>query len=150
MKIVSLASTNITINNTNRGDIISFGGAGKMIGEVKYDFAEEMFNIENAPDGGYAFGHNAAKNGTVSIQFLQTCPHIDTLIEYFLWCRDNPELAAAGITITDSTGVIDMEAKNCLPVKIPENVVGSSPANRTFEFICGEILPKEYLRGGNN
>ena len=150
MKVVSLASTNITITNPNRGDMISFGGAGKQLGQVTYSFDNDIFGIKTTADGGYAFSHNASKAGKVTIQFNQTSEHVDTLCEYLLWCRDNPELAAAGITISDSTGVINMEAKDCFPQSYPQNEVGEGASSRTFTFICGAIIPKEYLLGGNN
>ena len=150
MKVISLASANITINNANRGDMISFGGAGKMIGQISYAFQNDMFAMETTPDGGYAFSHNGSKAGSITIQFTQTSPHIDTLCEYLLWCRDNPELAAADITITDSTGVINVEGKVCVPTKYPDNMLQASPQTRSFTFLCGELSPKEYLLGGNN
>lgn len=150
MKVISLASANISINNTNRGDLISFGGGGKQLGQITYSFDNQMFNVQTTADGGYAVSHNASKSGKVTIQFNQTSPVIDTLCEYLLWCRDNPEIANANITITDSSGVINMEAKDCFPNEYPQNEIGESAAQRTFTFVCGVIIPKEYLSGGSN
>ena len=150
MKVVSLASANITINNKNRGDLISFGGGGKQIGSISYGFKDDIFGMETTKDGGYAVSHNASKAGTVAITFTQTSDHIDTLCEYILWCRDNPELAAANITIADSTGIINMEAKDCVPQNYPSNELSENINQRQFTFLCGIIIPKEYLAGGNN
>ena len=150
MKVVSLASANITINNKNRGDLISFGGAGKQLGSISYSFKDDFFGMETTKDGGYAVSHSASKAGTVSITFSQTSDHIDTLCEYILWCRDNPDLASASITIADSTGIINMEAKDCVPQNYPQNQLGENLETRQFTFLCGVIVPKEYLAGGNN
>ena len=150
MKVVSLASANITINNKNRGDLISFGGGGKQLGSIAYSFKDDIFSMETTKDGGYAVSHNASKAGTVVISFTQTSDHIDTLCEYILWCRDNPELAAASITIADSTGIINMEAKDCVPQSYPQNELSENINQRQFTFLCGVIIPKEYLAGGNN
>ena len=149
MKVISLASANITINNTNRGDIISFGGGGKQIGSISYSFQDNLFEMQTTKDGGYAMSHSASKAGTITISFSQTSEHVDTLCEYLLWCRDNPELAAAGITIADSTGIINMEAKDCVPQSYPQNELSESINNRQFTFLCGVIIPKEYLAGGS-
>lgn len=149
MKVLSLASVNITINNSNRDDVISFGGGGKLLGSVGYSFAEEIFTQVRSADGGYAYGHNASKAGTVTITINQVSAVVDVLDEYILWCRDNPELAAAGITIKDSSGVLHMEAKDCLPNTFPEKIMGATPGERTYTFLCGEVLPKEYMTGGN-
>ena len=149
MKVVSLASANITINNSNRGDIISFGGGGKQIGSISYGFTDNIFDMSTTKDGGYAASHSASRAGTITISFSQTSEHIDTLCEYILWCRDNPELAGAGITIADSTGIINMEAKDCVPQNDPQNELGESITNRQFTFLCGVIIPKEYVAGGN-
>lgn len=150
MKVISLASSNITINNRGRGDMISFGGAGKMIGTITYGFENNVFEMESTPDGGYAVSHNASKMGTIKIDFVQTSPNVDILCEYILWCRDNPELAAAEITITDSTGVMNLQAIDCVPQGYPDNTLQNTPQNRSFTFLCGQIIPKEYLIGGNN
>ena len=150
MKVISLASANITINNPNRGDLISFGGGGKQLGSISYSFESDIFSRTTTPDGGYAFSHNASKAGTVTITFTQTSSHIPTLAEYILWCRDNPDLAAAKILVTDSTGIINFEAVDCLPIKYPDNELGESANTRQFQFACGVISPKEYLAGGNN
>lgn len=150
MKVISLASANVTINNSNRGDMLSFGGSGKLLGQLSYAYANNVFDMESTPDGGYAVSHNASKVGTVTIEFTQTSPVVDMLCEYILWCRDNPELAAAKITVTDSTGVINMQAIDCVPQSYPANSLQATAQTRTFTFLCGIINPQEYLMGGNN
>lgn len=149
MKILSLATVNVTINNANRDDVISFGGGGKLLGSVAYSFAEDTFTQVRSADGGYAVGHNASKAGTVTVSIMQTSAVCDLLDEYIIWCRDNPELSPSGITIQDTTGVISIACVDCVPQKVPDKTVSAQPQERSYTFICGEINPNEYAKRSN-
>ena len=145
MKVISLASMNVSIVNDNYDELISFGGGGKQIGSASYSFTNDMFRMNTSADGGYSVSHNASKSGTVSIDIQQTSPVVDTLCKYILWCRDNPELASATITISDSTGIINVTGVDCVPTSYPGNSVGESAATRNFSFAVGVLTPQEYM-----
>ena len=147
MKVVSLASMSVSIVNNEYDELISFGGGGNQIGSASYSFEQPMFGMTPTADGGYSFNHNASKSGTISISVQQTSPVVDTLTRYLLWCRDNPELAAAEITIADNIGIIDVVGVDCLPTSYPDNSLQDTAQARTFTFACGVLKPQEYLRG---
>lgn len=148
VKTISLASFVLTLNNPNRGDQINIGGGGKLIGNVTYSYENNMFSITSTADGGVVGSHNASLAGNVAIQFTQTSPDIDNLVNYILWCRSNPDLAGdATISAKDSSGVFAFTASGCLPQKIPDNTMQETAATRSFVFLCAELIPNE---GGNN
>lgn len=145
MKVISLASMNVSIVNDNYDELISFGGGGKQIGSASYGFSNNIFSMDSSADGGYSVSHNASKSGNFSFSIQQTSPVVDTLCKYILWCRDNPELASATITVSDSTGIINATGIDCVPTTYPENALGDSAQSRTFTFAAGIITPQEYM-----
>ena len=149
MKVVSLAAMNVSIVNPNYDELISFGGGGKQIGSASYGFANNIFSMDASADGGYAFAHNASKAGSVVFSIQQTSAVVDTLTRYILWCRDNPSLAAAVITISDSTGIKNMSAVDCVPESYPGNALGTTAQAREFTFLCGVVTPKDYMGEDN-
>lgn len=150
VKTISLASFVLTLTNPNRGDQIQIGGGGKLIGQVTYSYDNTMFAITSTADGGVVGSHNASMMGKVNITFTQTSPDIDTLVNYILWCRSNPELAGeANITAKDSSNVFAFKASGCLPEKIPDNTLGAEANTRQFTFLCSELIPQEMIGGSN-
>lgn len=150
VKTISLASFTLTINNSQRGDQISIGGGGKLIGTCTYEYQQNIFTMVATADGGVAASHNAAKFANVSITFTQTSPDIDTLVNFILWCSANPDLAGyTNITARDATGIFAFNAVGCLPAMIPGNTMGDTPQQRTFTFHCAELTPNEGVGGTN-
>ena len=150
VKTISLASFTLTINNSQRGDQISIGGGGKLIGSCTYEYQQSMFTMTATADGGVAAAHNASKYAQVTINFTQTSPDIDTLVNFIQWCSANPDLAGyTGITARDATGVFAFTAIGCLPDRIPANTMGDTPQQRTFTFLCAELTPNEGIGGTN-
>ena len=142
MKVFSLSTVNVIITNKNFGQI-TIGGAGKLLGNVRYGYANEMFKMQTTPDGGAVFDFNKSLAGTISITFKQTSAHIADLVSFIKWCRNNAEVAESSITITDTLGNIACQASGVFPVKIPDNDVGETADTRVFEFNAEEIIPEE-------
>ena len=141
-KVFSLASVNLTIT-TGRGDQISVGGGGKLLGTVGYDYDNPLFSVTSTADGGAAVSFNKSLAGTISLSFKQTAPTIDILTDYIKWCRENPEKAEATFTCRDNSGNINFEANGVFPAKIPSNNVGENIGERSFNFAACEIIPGE-------
>lgn len=140
-RIFSLASVNVTIT-TGRGDQISIGGGGKLLGSVSYTYDNSLYSVSSTADGGAAVGLNRSMAGTISFDFKQTAPIINILTEYFIYCRNNPEKAEASMECRDSFGNINFTATGVFPSKLPGNTMGETVGNRTFEFSACEIEPK--------
>jgi hypothetical protein len=144
-KVFSLASVTLTIN-TGRGDQITIGGGGKLLGSVGYSYdSSSMFDISTTADGGAAVSFNKSLAGTISITFKQTAPTIDELVKYILWCRNNPENAEATVKCIDNSGNINFTATGVFPKSIPQNTVSDSAGDRTFDFAACEIIPEEAV-----
>ena len=145
MNVYSLADVHITIMNDSTGEQIALGGGGENLGSVGYSYDRNIFNMNVTPDGGATVSVNKSKAGTIELSFTQGCPYIAELTRYFNWCRENYTKAAATITGADSVGNINFNAINCFPVKIPNNTMGETPTERTFEFKATQIDSLEAL-----
>lgn len=141
-KVFSLTTVTMVIENTTKG-IITIGGAGKMVGSVGYAYKNDIFSMDDTPDGGYVANFNSSKAGTVSVRLRQTSSHIAELTDFIKWCRSNPQLAMSNITISDALGNIACSASGVFPVKIPNNDANETAGDRTFEFLAGEIDSEE-------
>lgn len=141
-KVFSLASVTLTINNENFGNV-TIGGGGKLLGSVSYSFRNNLFDVTSTADGGAAVSFNKSLAGDVSLSLRQTAEKIDELSEFIKKCRTEPEKAEATITCRDGSGNINFVANGCFPNKIPENTMGETPGDRTFGFVCCEIIPGE-------
>lgn len=141
-KVFSLSTVTVVIANDTKGTI-TIGGAGKLVGNISYAFNEDSFSMESTPDGGAVASYNGSKAGSISLTIKQTSSHIAELTEFITWCKSNPQSAASKITISDPLGNIACIANYVFPVKQPENSVGTTAGDRTFNFIAGEIIPNE-------
>lgn len=141
-KVFSLTTVTVVLDNPTRGTI-TIGGAGKLVGQVSYGYTNNIFSMDDTPDGGYVASFNGSKAGSVSISLKQTSSHIAELIDFMMWCRENPGLAMSKITISDTLGNIACVANGVFPAKIPENAVGETVSDRRFEFVAGEIISEE-------
>lgn len=141
-KVFSLSTVTVVIENDTKG-AITIGGAGKLVGSVSYAFDNDAYTMESTPDGGAVASYNGSKSGRIGIAFRQTSSHIPELTEFVTWARSNPQAAPSKITISDPLGNIACKANYVLPVKQPDNTVGATASDRTFEFIAGEIIPEE-------
>lgn len=141
-KVFSLTTVTVVIENDTKGNI-TLGGAGKLVGSIGYEYDKSIFEMDSTPDGGYVGNFNGSKSGTISIAIKQTSSHIAELTDFIQWCRSNPALAMSKITITDTLGNIACSANGVFPTKIPGNTVGESAANRSFDFVAGEINSEE-------
>lgn len=143
MKVLSLAAVNVKIANDNFGTL-SFGGQGESIGTISYSYTNNMFNMETTADGGAAVSHNASKAATITINILQTSDAAADLAEFFMQCWNNPVIARSQITCSDATNNIDFTAIEAFPVKYPDNQLTDTAAQRTFQFVCRELIPNEH------
>lgn len=143
-KVFSLASVNVTIN-TQRGDQIVIGGGGKLLGTVSYSYDNSLFDIFSTADGGAGATFNKSLAGKITFDFKQTSPLIDTLTDYILWCRANPEKAEATVKCTDNSGNINFSATGVFPSSIPDNSVTETAGNRSFKFGACEIIPERGI-----
>lgn len=141
-KVFSLSTVTVVIANDIKGTI-TIGGAGKLVGSISYSFNDDNFSMESTPDGGAVASFNGSKAGTIALDFKQTSSHIPELTDFITWCKSNPQNAASKITISDPLGNIACIANYVFPAKQPDNTVGATAGNRTFNFIAGEIIPNE-------
>lgn len=142
MKVFSLSTVNVVITNSTYGQI-TIGGSGKLLGEVRYGYVNDLFRMQTTPDGGAVFDYNKSLAGTINITFKQTSYHIAELLDFIRWCRNNPQSAESSITITDTLGNIACQASAVFPSKIPDNSVTETASDRTFDFHAGEIISEE-------
>jgi hypothetical protein len=141
-KVFSLSTVTVVIANDTKGTI-TIGGAGKLVGSISYAFNEDNFSMESTPDGGAVASFNGSKAGSIALTVKQTSSHIAELTDFITWCKSNPQSAASKITISDPLGNIACTANYVFPVKQPDNSVGATASDRTFNFIAGEIVPNE-------
>lgn len=141
-KVFSLTTVSVIITNTVYGQI-TIGGAGKMVGSVRYAYDKDAFSMESTPDGGYVANFNNDKSGSIEIDIKQSSSHVVELTNYINWCRNNPSQAMSSIKITDPLGNIACSANGVWPTKIPDNGVTESVGDRNFKFIAGEIISEE-------
>lgn len=141
-KVFSLTTVTMVIDNPTKGTI-TIGGAGKLVGQVAYSYKNELFSMDDTPDGGYVASFNGSKAGTISLTLKQTSSHIVELVDFITWCRENPALAMSKITISDTLGNIACVGNGAFPKAIPANQVGETAGDRGFEFAVGEIISEE-------
>lgn len=143
-KVFSLSNVNVTLT-TGRGDQISIGGGGKLLGTVSYEYDNSLFDITTSADGGAAVSFNKSLAGTITFDFKQTAPTISVLVDYIMWCRNNPDKAEASLTCRDDSGNIPFSANGVFPNNIPGNTVSETVGNRSFKFKACEIIPEEVV-----
>jgi len=142
-KVYSLTTVRVVITNELKGETITIGGNGTLLGTVSYDYTDDMFSIDTSPDGGYSSNFSASKAGKVNITLKQTSSKVEELINFIQWCRSHPESAMSKITISDTLGNIACTANGVFPIKVPGNSASSAAGDRTFEFVAGEIESEE-------
>lgn len=141
-KVFSLTTVSVIITNDIYGQI-TIGGAGKLLGSVKYGYDADAFSLDTTPDGGYVANYNNSKSGYVEVDFKQTSSHIVEMTDFVNWCRSNPKNAASTLKIVDSLGNIACSAAGVYPTRIPDNSVSESAGSRTFRLIAGELESEE-------
>lgn len=148
MKVLSLATTNITINNPIKGQISLGGAGGKLLGSIQYNYQNAPFTIQTTPDGGAAYSHNASRAGTITISIMQTSDYCDILDEFIAFCRSHPAEGISDIIIKDTAGCINISAKDCAPAQAPGKTIGASAQERAYSFYSAII--DDQLTGGSN
>lgn len=141
-KLVSLSTVQVIITNPNY-EQITIGGNGSMVGSVSMSRSNAAFGVTGYADGSYAASYTKNRTGSVSIQLSQASSLVARLTKFVNWCEANYNLAESTITVLDSMGNIQGYASGVYPDKLPDNTVGESVQNRTFEFSAGVISFEE-------
>lgn len=140
----SLANYIVTFSaNDNRiSEIIndiSIGGKDDTLDSITISRANDLFSVTGYATGGYVFDKSLDRTGSVTLSISQLAAQIPVLKNL---CQVLESEDGEGLTITvRAAGSTDAVAEciDCFPTKIPDQAFGSSSANQSWEFICGQV-----------
>lgn len=122
-------------------------GEGSCVGEIKVTRNADLWSTEADPTGSWVHNRNMDKSGRIDINIRQVSDNVIRLIK-LCSCYENITADAPGLTITVSNAmnstsnpqVTSVDAEDCFPVKVSDQVYGNVAAEQPWSFTCGRIL----------
>lgn len=117
---------------------INIGGEGSTTETLSASRSNALFETTGYSTGGYVHNKNLSKIGTISLSLSQLANNVGKL-KRLVNAYQSKDYAGLTITLTDSDGIVICTGIDCVPVQIPNQDFGSSAANQTWSFNCGEL-----------
>lgn len=144
----SLADYTLSINIPESlqsvfGKSFTIGGRDNATDSITVELDNDQWNTESYATGAYVHNKNYSRTGKVSISMSQLNEAISKLkrIAMKLYSGDY-----GGVTLSLDQAAIGTKndgdvfiAKDCYPVKIPNQEFGETSGKQTWTFTCGQI-----------
>lgn len=119
---------------------ISIGGSGSYTDSITINFNDDMWKVEGDVTGSYVFNKSNNKTGSIELSLNQVSDRVRQLITLCNIYKSSDQIEE-GLTIEvrSTDGTMIATCNDCMPQRIPSQVMGATAANQTWTFLSGEI-----------
>lgn len=134
----SFEDTSLTIQHPSVG---SYSAYGTGIGTLSISFTNDVSIHDVAADLAVVVSKSAKRNGTVSMEILQSSDFNTFLKKYinYVLAAPSAEFAEAVMVIKNTSTGITYTCTGVSPQKFPDESLQSQSQNKTYALMCANI-----------
>ena len=140
-KYVATISLPATVANAFGMNSISIGGSGSYTDSISINYNEDMWKVEGDATGSYVMNRNDNKTGSIELNINQLSDKVKQLITLCNVYKSSDEIdEGLTIEVRSTDGTMIATCNDCMPQRIPSQVMGATATNQTWTFVCGEVI----------
>lgn len=139
-KYIATISIPTALANSFGLSSISVGGSGSYTDSITLNFNDDMWKVEGDVTGSYVMNRSDNKTGTIELSVSQVSDRVRQLITLCNIYKSSDQIdEGLTIEVRSTNGTMIATCLDCMPQRIPSQVMGQTAANQTWTFVSGEI-----------